>query len=1007
MKTLKQINRLLLLLCLIVAGAQNAWAENQYVYAGTRTEGNLRFDIYHQYYYVNFLFAVSNGDIAVLKGITGTAEEVTIPANLVEPGEMFGIPVRYANGTISNSYVKTLTFAGSISFIESLKGYVNQQAPNVEIEGHLNCPNLKTIIFKGNGDGNGLYTYETETTTPVTLQCPNLTDIYFQNSYAAPQFESKIVFDFSGSTLSSYTIPVTWEQICTAPASNVTAYVAAWTQEECDQRHQSANVYKQLKDVVHYKEGENLVTVTASVSDGAIFQAEDYGELSGYMIKSKDIDKSSNLTFYVYPSSDDIVIDHVYVNDTDVKNQMTTTSDGKKQYTLEGEVMQDDVVIRVVGARKVKITVSVEEAGAGNGVMFKYNNSEYIYGRGTKTYTKVMHIDYTFYVADGNKATIKNVFVNGEDVYQDMVEVTDSENPFYDASNVRKYTIENVNSDITIRITSEETVDHYTLYVGSGGKIEFDFDNAHQSCANNNYCQFAFNKSQTLTVTATPDEGYEFESFLFEGTKLDTDMGEWITMETQADGKFVVNLALGTYQMPYTDNSYVVAFTFKKASRTTWTVLQSGEMTGAQVVITRNGEDEETTLANAINTMEINDVGVEKVTLKVPIGNAVPVTKYQIRVESIANETITQLAQYISTKCGMSKTQALEFLNNLPGLIPKQFDSEADAQPIVERITATGGVAMIVLVTAGTQAIANNTPIRVAHNGEEVTFQADFSDPLYAVYEVPANALTNSTWEVSYDANHRQTILRSGASCAVEVGYKYIGEEAITRSVDMGLTTIDLPSFNSQYSNFVEFAIEAIEGKDIKVYRNGSDVTDVFGEPQSLQGKNWYYISSYSYDTQIEFGFQLREPATWDIKIEESHKMLNAYANNNVVVSLAKVVDGEEPNFVAHNNSMHQWVNKGETYIIKFTPMNGEELIRFDIGWNAIDIQQESRLVKNDDGSYSFTLTYNDIPATQGNFDMLAVFEVGSAGTSYDLNNDGQVNITDVIVLVNRILGNN
>ena len=137
----------MLLLCLIVAGAQNAWAENQYVYAGTRTEGNLRFDIYHQYYYVNFLFAVSNGDIAVLKGITGTAEEVTIPANLVEPGEMFGIPVRYANGTISNSYVKTLTFAGSISFIESLKGYVNQQAPNVEIEGHLNCPNLKTIIF--------------------------------------------------------------------------------------------------------------------------------------------------------------------------------------------------------------------------------------------------------------------------------------------------------------------------------------------------------------------------------------------------------------------------------------------------------------------------------------------------------------------------------------------------------------------------------------------------------------------------------------------------------------------------------------------------------------------------------------------------------------------------------------------------------------------------------------------------------------------------------------------
>ncbi|MBQ5456183.1 MAG: hypothetical protein IIT63_10205, partial [Prevotella sp.] len=106
------------------------------------------------------------------------------------------------------------------------------------------------------------------------------------------------------------------------------------------------------------------------------------------------------------------------------------------------------------------------------------------------------------------------------------------------------------------------------------------------------------------------------------------------------------------------------------------------------------------------------------------------------------------------------------------------------------------------------------------------------------------------------------------------------------------------------------------------------------------------------------------------------------------------------------DNSMHQWVNKGETYIIKFTPKNGEELIRFDIGWNSIDIQQESRLVKNDDGSYSFTLTYDDIPTTQGHFDIFAVFESGQAGTSYDLNHDGQVNITDVIILVNRILGN-
>ena len=438
----------------------------------------------------------------------------------------------------------------------------------------------------------------------------------------------------------------------------------------------------------------------------------------------------------------------------------------------------------------------------------------------------------------------------------------------------------------------------------------------------------------------------------------------------------------------------------------TWTVMQSEGMMGTQVVVTRNGEDEETILANAINTMEINDEGVEKVTLKVPVGNAVPVTKYQIRLESIASGTGTQIVSYLVLKCNMSRLRANALVESLPGLIPKQYDSEADAQLIVDDLTKKGAVAVIVPVTVGTQAIANNTPIRVARNGEEVTFQMDFSDPLYAVYEVPANTLTNATWEVSYDTNHRQTILRTGGTGAVEIGYKYIADDAITLSADRGLTTIDLPSFNSQHSNFVEFAIEAVEGEEVTVYRNGSDVTAVFGEPQLLEGKNWYYFSSYSYDTQSELGFQLREPATWEIKIEESHKMLNAYANNNVNVSIAKVVDGEEPSFVARDNSMHQWVNKGETYIIKFTPKNGEELIRFDIGWNSIDIQQESRLVKNDDGSYSFTLTYDDISTTQGHFDIFAVFESGQAGTSYDLNHDGQVNITDVIILVNRILGN-
>ncbi|MBO4589451.1 MAG: hypothetical protein J5698_00565 [Bacteroidaceae bacterium] len=224
----------------------------------------------------------------------------------------------------------------------------------------------------------------------------------------------------------------------------------------------------------------------------------------------------------------------------------------------------DVVPYNAAESERVNITVTVEEAYAGTGAMFKYNSDQYIYGHGTKTYTKNKFSDYTFYVADDEKSKVKNVYVNGEDVYGNMTEVTGSESPFYSASNVKKYTIEDVASDVSIRITSEETVNHYTLCAGHGGKIEFELENQLNTIENGRYGQFAFDKSQTLTVTATPYEGYEFDSFWYEGIKYDSDLGNWITMETRDDGTFVANLALGTFQMPYTDNSHVVAFNFKE-----------------------------------------------------------------------------------------------------------------------------------------------------------------------------------------------------------------------------------------------------------------------------------------------------------------------------------------------------------------------------------------------------------------------------------------------------------
>ena len=195
---------------------------------------------------------------------------------------------------------------------------------------------------------------------------------------------------------------------------------------------------------------------------------------------------------------------------------------------------------------------------------------------------------------------------------------------------------------------------------------------------------------------------------------------------------------------------------------------------------------------------------------------------------------------------------------------------------------------------------------------------------------------------------------------------------------------VDFPTYHAQEAKCAYITIDVEDGKTLKVLRNGEiiNVDNIFKPTNGAAAgftRRMLTESDYADDngsTLESLGFELRDPAVWEITIEESHKMLNAYANNDVSVAIAKVVESEEPNYVARENSLHQWVNEGETYIVKFTPMHEEELTRFDIGWNAIDIENESRLVRNDDGSYSFTITYDEM--NEERFDIMAVFSGGT-----------------------------
>ena len=203
-------------------GAQSALAdlETGWVAPIHRTMGNLSFDLYK--FKTNTY--IKGDNVAVLTGISGTDENVVVPETVEDGGYTYS--VRYIDGNIANDYVKTLTFKcyNGPSFNNALMKWGERDGV-IPLSGTISCPNLKTVVvgrISDNPDG------------VTRLLCPQLTDIFFTSENAPV---------LAGS----------WSDYCSAPSDRVTAHVAAWTQAECNQKHQTATVWSDLRAVLHYR----------------------------------------------------------------------------------------------------------------------------------------------------------------------------------------------------------------------------------------------------------------------------------------------------------------------------------------------------------------------------------------------------------------------------------------------------------------------------------------------------------------------------------------------------------------------------------------------------------------------------------------------------------------------------------------------------------------------------------------------------------------------------------
>lgn len=420
MATKNLFTKIILLLGLVTAGVQGAWAD-EYLYRLIKDNveyGDLTFDVYNcELVGDGYSFKAPSYYLAVLKSIGGNADEVVVPAAVEYDDETYRVGA--VDGQVTNNSVYKLTFESDINFYRQLPRVSITGETEFTLSGSLYLPNLHKIVFKGNVENMRYNTHR--------LDCVNLEEIYFMNN-VLPTFDGF------------------WSLYSTSTAGNITAYVVNKTVSELNTLS-AKPVWKEFKDIL--------------------------------------------------------------------------------LYTPDPEGVD------------VNIYVTVEEDSPGQGVMFQIDDDRYIYGSGSKLFQTMIHSNLTFYVADGSKATPKQVFVNGRDVLPFMT--VPETNPFYDGANPKVYTLSNVSGDTYIRVIAEDLVDQYTVSAGQGGCVKFDFNGVQQTVEGGNFQSFQLAKGESKSLTIRPDEHFVFDRFWCDGI----DMTDDVTFTKQIDGSLATTVEGG------------------------------------------------------------------------------------------------------------------------------------------------------------------------------------------------------------------------------------------------------------------------------------------------------------------------------------------------------------------------------------------------------------------------------------------------------------------------------
>ncbi|MBR5963381.1 MAG: hypothetical protein IK000_04445 [Bacteroidaceae bacterium] len=1058
---MRRIKQFFLLLCLLVAGAQSTWAMDGYTFYRSCTFQNFTFLLYTYSGDITL-----HPDLAVLAGINGTDENVTVPNYIEDGGTKYY--VECGLDTISNNYVKTLTFQRSYYFHKSVSS--TSEYYGHDFNSYLSCPQLTKIVFEGSvTEMNWAWM---GTGTAPHLLCENLTDIFFMG-YAP-------------------TLSGNWSNYCTAPAGNITVHVAEWTAEQCQDKHAHANVWSEFAAVVPCSGISETVNVTASVSAGGAFQISGESALTNGS-QTYEAEKYSGLTFFAYPSSTDYLVAHVYVNGTDVISQMTTQSDGKLKYTIAN--LQDDVTISVVGEEAhVTVTASVSDGGR-----FQQSGGQALTS-GSQEYEVDTHSTFTFLAFAADDYQVDHVYLNGRDIIGEMEQLSNGK---------LRYTIEDIRDDVYISVTGESLYEDAWVSVSPGGKVTYTKNNVPTNITSSAYVRI--NNGSTQDLFIIPNEGYELDKYWIGSPYPMQDFTETtglLALEPQEDGSYKLTI----------DHGFNILFTFKKTGITDGMVTVSASVSGGGRFQKSGGQE------LTYGSQEYVVDGHSDFTFTVSAGNSSQVAHVYLNGRDIIGEmeqlsngklkyTIEDMCDNVYISVVGESTIQTAYITTTPGGkvtytkndVPKEIatwdyvefpvDSSLDLfivpdegyelekywieGPPIQDFTETTGMLALVpqddgsykltidhgfsllftfkaketscvhvqvvgspenvaylqmrnvtsggsnedifflpfeslaslnrtdILTVGTEyqlkliGAQNANLKRVTINGEEVavTGTTNKTVPARTLGEYDDFIVVEFEDEpVSGPGITKHVVLNpDGMTLTTFITHKNNGDTSEPFTDDYHLFQFDDTDRTNYTSAVLRVPID--EGRAVRVMRNGMDIT--------------YQYTAYDEESSsLCYPIDMANNYTWEILYESRHRQ--------TIVLLGGQLNYSEANFSVMGQDVCIGINKGETTVLdipdynvdvndrsfelSFAVKEGETMHAFR---NGVEVPI-SKFTKN---GLNYKLSdYNYAGETQQAFGFVLrdpatwVIIVDDGSGKYDVNGDGEINVSDVTALVNKIL---